>query len=334
MILTLSACGGDAESSAVEEQPTPLDESLEPWERIPPDSLYGATAVENVRLTQVEIDVLELPAGWDGLRVAVISDLQIGLWEENEQVAAAAAQRALAARPDFVVLVGDFLAAGGDTESLTRALQPLRNQRVLAVLGDRDVRSDSVEARVRRTLSELGIRLLVNEAVAIERNGDTAWVAGLAPDLASRSEADQEFLVATTGGPFTALLLTHSPLMAVRAPEGRRPAIIAGNAFCGRVEVPGTPRLSWYETQAFPDAAVPGAERLYRIRDNTMFITCGIGYTFVPVRLGAPPEVAIVTLRGMTLTSETPDDPEAAALDTILERYEVTETPPTPPDGR
>jgi uncharacterized protein len=324
VLAPLAACGDDAQSAAVETQPAAQEDALAPWERIPPDSLYGATAAENIRFTRVEIDVLDLPPGWDGMEIAVISDLQLGLWEENERVAAAAVQRAVSANADLIVLLGDFLAVGRDSEALARALQPLRGQRALAVLGDRDVRNDSVEARVRQTLEGAGVTLLVNSTAAFERNGDTAWIAGIAPDLVTRSIADQEFLVATTGGPITPLLLAHNPMVAARAPQGRRPAIIAGNTFCGRVEVPGTPRLSWYEEQAMPNLAIPEVERLYRIRNNTLFITCGIGYSFLPVRLGAPPEVALVTLRGIGVRTADPQpDPGAAALDTLMQQYGV-----------
>jgi hypothetical protein len=78
-----------------------------------------------------------------------------------------------------------------------------------------------------------------------------------------------------------------------------------------------------------PGISIPEVERLYRIRNNTMFITCGIGYSFIPIRLGAPPEVAIITLRGMMAATVEEVDPDAAAMDTILQRYEVTETPAT-----
>lgn len=327
LLAAAPACGGDAAPASARETPPIVQEvSLGPWEQIPPDSLYGATAVENVRLTQVEIDVLDLPRGWDGMRIAAISDLQLGLWEENERVAAAAVQRALAARPDLIVLLGDYVAVGSDMEGLRRVLAPLRGRSVFAVLGDRDVRSDSAEARVREALSGLGIRVLMNEAVGIERNGDTGWIAGIDPDFATRGIGEQEYILATTGGPVTPLLLVHSPLLAARTPEGRRPAILAGNAFCGRTEVPGTPRLAWYHTTALPGGAVPEVERLFRIRDNTLFITCGVGYSFIPVRLGYPPEVALVTLRGMGLEqeaeAEAPVDSTRAAVDTLLRRYE------------
>ena len=88
--LALAACGGEAESAAGTTPVASVDPAADPWERIPPDSLYGATAAENLRTVPVVIDALTIPAGWDGMRIAAISDLQLGLWPDNEEVAAAA----------------------------------------------------------------------------------------------------------------------------------------------------------------------------------------------------------------------------------------------------
>ncbi|SOD03971.1 hypothetical protein SAMN05216486_1211, partial [bacterium JGI 053] len=42
-----------------------------------------------------------------------------------------------------------------------------------------------------------------------------------------------------------------------------------------------------------------GKTRIWRIRGATVFATCGLGYSYVPVRFGAPPEVALITLRAV-----------------------------------
>lgn len=313
LLLTITACEESAETTAPAPAPaTAHAESQNPWDELPPDSIYGATAVENIRLTRVEIDVLDLPAGWDGTRIAALSDFNLGIWEGNAEVAERAVQLALAEQPDLIVLLGDYVTSGDDMQALSRVLSPLSDQNVLAVLGDRDIRSDSAEARIRRTFAEMDIRLLMNESVSIERNGHSASVAGIDPEILSRSISDQEFILATTGGSFTALLLAHSPIMAARAPSGDRPAVLAGNAFCGDMEISGTPRLSWYENDAMPNAVIPGVERLYRIRNNTLFITCGIGYSYLPIRLSSPPEVALITLRALSS-----GEPETEPADTI-----------------
>lgn len=318
----LTGCGDEAKSAPSVPQRPQAQHILEPWDTVAPERLYGATPVENLRTTRVELDALNLPAGWDGMRIAVISDLHLGLWPDNEAVAAAAVRRALESRADLVVLLGDFVAGAEDTTALARVLAPLRGRMALAVLGDRDVRTDSLEAAVTRTLAASGVRLLNDQAVPLTRNGATAQVAGLHPDLAGKSWGDQEWVLSTIGGGApTPLLLSHLPTMATRAPEGRFAGILAGNTFCGRVEVPGTPRLAWLVSEALPGAAIPEVERLFRIKENTLFVTCGVGYGFVPVRFGAPPEVALVTLRAIG-TGAPAADAGASVPDSLLQRFQ------------
>ncbi len=324
--LALSACGGDAESAA---GTTPIRSVAgdEPWERIPPDSLYGATAAENVRMVPVVIDAPRLPAGWNGMRIAAISDLQLGLWPDNERVAAEAVRQAVSAEPDLVVLLGGFVADDRDTAALGRVLQPLRGRQAIAVLGRRDVRSDSLEAAVTRALNGIGVRVLKNDAIPFTREGSTALIGGVDPKLADEGSDDRRNIVSTLGGGASMpILLAHDPLLAAAGPENRFAAVLAGNTFCGNVEIPGTQRLSWLRAEALPGAAVDGVDRLFRADGNTLFVTCGVGFSFVPARLSAPPEVALITLQS-TLPAPVAADPDTAAVpDSLLRRFELQDT--------
>ena len=63
-----------------------------------------------------------------------------------------------------------------------------------------------------------------------------------------------------------------------------------------------------------------------------MFVTCGTGYGFVPVRFGAPPEVALVTLHPVLPPNATAAAARAdsASLDTLLQRYQRSDTSVAP----
>ncbi|HEX6069061.1 MAG TPA: hypothetical protein VFZ18_04540, partial [Longimicrobiaceae bacterium] len=76
----------------------------------------------------------------------------------------------------------------------------------------------------------------------------------------------------------------------------------------------------WLNESGLPGAVVEGTERLYRLGNLVLFVTCGTGYGFVPVRYGSPPEVALITLR--SVAAEVEDAPDTAVVDTLIEQYE------------
>lgn len=323
VLLALTACGADEEST----RDTPVaDEpaSTYPFPDLPPEELYGASPEDNLWSPRYELEVFDLPAGWNEARFAIISDFQLGLWERNDTVAAAAVGAALAAQPDVVLLIGDYIARGEDVDALRRVLEPLRGTTTIAVLGDRDIRSDSIAERIVATLREVGIQVLRNRSVPIDRDGDTIYIAGLDPEILNETWNDQEYILATVGpARRTPILLTHVAPMVTRAPTNRYPIVISGNTFCGTVEVAGTPRISWLRNEALPSASIEGAERLFRVRGSTLLVTCGIGYGFIPLRFGAAPEVPILTVVGFG--AETGQESETgAAADSLLQQLEAS----------
>jgi uncharacterized protein len=302
--------------------------------------VYGATGADNLRVTPVEIEVVDLPRGWDGIRIAALSDFHLGLWPESEGVARAAMALAAAQDPDFIALLGDYVARGGDYQALDRVLEPVRGRPIFAVLGHEDALDqtsgeDTIRARTVEALERSGVRVLVNARAPFERNGETAYVAGLEPFLARRPAWRQaEILSAVPGAPGTAVVLAHMPVVAVTFPTDRYPALLAGHTFCGDVEVPGTPRLRWVNTEIFPGTG-PENRRIYRIRGATVFITCGIGHTYLPARSAAPPEVALVTLRraGATQEDDEPVVDDQAQIDSLMEVFRPEARPDTAPPG-
>jgi uncharacterized protein len=327
----LAACGGEgAATDPAERAPEAEAEAEAP--------VYGATGADNVRVVPVEIEVLEIPPGWSGMRIAVLSDFQLGLWEGNLATARAAVQRAVAERPDLVVLLGDYVVRGDDYAALDRVLEPLRGRRVVAVLGDRDMAErpegpDSAQIRVRAALERNQVQVLMNARARVVRGGDTAYVAGIDPFTARRPDWRRaEIWGGIPAGPETVLVLSHMPVAAVTMPTGKYPAVLAGHTFCGDVEVPATPRLRWVNSEIFPSTPDP-ARRIHRVRGATLFITCGIGFGYVPVRFGAPPEVAMVTLRAVGGAQGedadgdgTPDTGDGVEVDSLIRRFTPTDT--------
>lgn len=291
------------------------------------DSLYGATAIENLRVTPVELDAVGLPPAFDGMRIAALANPQLGLWPQNEQLATLAARQAAALNPDVIVLLGDYVARGGRDQyaALGRVLAPLRGRRVAAVLSERDIRNDTAEYRITRALSEAGVVLLRNERFRLIRGQDTVRLLGIDPKLYEETPWEQGEILKTLPRGFTVpVLLAALPQTAVRLPANRYSVVLAGDTFCGEVDVPGATRLGVMEAELLAPFRLPETPRLYNVRGNILFLPCALGYSFVPARLGAAPEVAVITLRALEPPSAA-DTARVGALnvDSVVSAFEL-----------
>lgn len=292
--------------------------------------IYGATGPDNIRVTPVELDIVGLPAGWEGIKIAALSDFHLGMWAGNAATARAAVERAVAEQPDLFVLLGDYVSRGGDYAALDQVLAPLKGKPVFAVLGDRDMlersenEPDSGAIRIREALRRNGVQLLENRRAPFVRRRDTAFIAGIDPYTARRPDWRRaEIFGGIPGGGRTPLVLAHMPVAAVTLPTDKYPAMLSGHTFCGQVEVPGTPRLTWLNTEVFPGTSNPATTRIYRIRGATLFVTCGLGFGYVPVRFGAQAEVALITLRGVgnEADADSAQAPAGVNVDSLIQSF-------------
>ncbi|MDR0787679.1 MAG: metallophosphoesterase [Gemmatimonadota bacterium] len=329
-MLAITGCGSEAAPSETPVSASP-PESTNPLDSIRPDELYGVSPARNISLQRYELEVPGLPLEWSGARFAILSDMHLGLWEGNQEVAAAAVQAAVDAEPDVILLVGDYIDQGDQLAALQQVLAPLKGHETLAVLGDHDIRTDSVEAAIRQVLKAAGVRVLSNESVSLQRGDASIRIAGLDPAIIRKGWEEQKYIISAAGERGrTPILMSHLPAMATRSPRNRYPITVSGGVFCGDLEVPGTPRLSWLQGDVFPNAHVEGLDRLFRVMGSTVLVTCGVGYGFIPLRYGAAPEVTLLTivpLGGSAGTGAALPTGEPAAIDSLLNIYQsVTDT--------
>jgi predicted MPP superfamily phosphohydrolase len=291
--LSGAGCGSDtpapAESAARPPAAAAADTAQDP------EDAYGVPAADNVSVLIAEVEVPDLPPGWNGLRLGVVSDLRLGAWTGNAAVAASVIRTLATGDTDVVVLLGNLATDEAGAAALPQLLAPLRGKPVLAVLGDADVQSDALRERITAALSAAGATVLNSARAPIARGGDTAFIAGVDPALALTPEWRQaETLAGLARGRRTPLLLSSQPRLAMRAPSGAFPLMIGGDTFCGDVSVPGAARLE--ELRAELNASASGNERVMRIRGGILLMSCAAGFSYIPARAGGSPEVMIVRL--------------------------------------
>jgi hypothetical protein len=257
--------------------------------------LAWAAVIEPARLVTNRVTVA-LP-GWPpaqaGLTIAAISDLHVGAPHVDEAQIRRLIARVNDATPDLVVLLGDYVihgVIGGRfvaPEILADALEGLRPRLgSFAVLGNHDWWYDG--PRVIRALSGAGIQVLDNQAAPIQRGGRTLWLLGLADLWMRVPRVDRLVRQVPDGDP--AIVLTHNPDIFPRIPA-RVVLTLAGHTHGGQVSLPlvGRPVVPSRFGQRY-------AIGLIEEEGRRIFVTPGIGTSYVPVRFRVPAEISLLTL--------------------------------------
>lgn len=230
----------------------------------------------------------------DGLRMALLADLHVGSHRNGLAQLERNIQLTNNARPDLVVLLGDYLVTGvvGGSkilpEPIAEALGKLRSPGgTVAVLGNHDWWFDG--NRTRKALEAAGIRVLENETISIHVRGKTVWLGGLADLITRQPDIPGVLRNASPNEPL--ILLTHGPDVFPQVPETIS-LTLAGHTHGGQVKLPFLGRL--IVPSAFGERYAAG-----HIQESGrhLFVTTGIGTSILPVRFCVPPEIVILTIR-------------------------------------
>jgi predicted MPP superfamily phosphohydrolase len=232
------------------------------------------------------------PATLDGLRVVVVSDLHAGGWHVDEAKLVAVVNAVNHERPAVVLLLGDFVQpAVGTAVAPERIAAILRDLRaplgVFAVLGNHDWWWNG--ERIWRALEGAGIRVLESSAAEVRGGAAPFWVAGSGDYMTRAADPDVPLREVPAHAPV--LLATHNPDVFPRV-SSRVSLTLAGHTHGGQVRLPfvGAPVVPSAHGQRYAHGhVVEGGRHLY--------VTTGIGTSILPVRLGVPPEIVVLTLR-------------------------------------
>lgn len=234
----------------------------------------------------------EVPAEFDGLRVAFVSDIHAGtLLGPNHLRRTIDMVNGLDA--DLIILGGDYIGGGEDGNVMfypeaERLEAPLG---VVAVLGNHDARFDLTEAR--RKLPAIDITLLENRNVRIARGGSVMRIAGVA-DL-NTQVPDIEAAAADIPADEYSILLSHNPDLLVRdlpRVPGAFDLALSGHTHGGQITVFGlyAPFIPSQHGQRFRGGWT-------EVEGTTTLVSRGSGTFVLPMRFFAPPQVHLIELR-------------------------------------
>lgn len=227
------------------------------------------------------------------LRIAQLTDTHLGAFMSKERLRAIV-ERAIEARPDLVMLTGDFLTmeSQSDPAVLGYALEPLvaLQGRVFACLGNHDLEAPET---VRKALDDVGARLLVDESVVVDTEAGPVQVVGV--DFRWRKRAEHLAEVCRehprVAGALRVILL-HDPGAFKVLPEGHGDLVLSGHTHGGQVGFVslGLPYTLMRLFTSSPDHGFwgRGTDRLYVHR--------GTGHYGFPVRIGVPSEESLLCI--------------------------------------
>jgi predicted MPP superfamily phosphohydrolase len=244
-------------------------------------------------VSEHEVHVEGLDPRHDGVRIAQLSDIHVGNLTPASHIRAAIAS-ANAAKPDLIVLTGDYVCWSRHEVALAAdQLGGLRAPRVLAVLGNHDyfVWSDGMKAALERN----GYEVLKNSTTIASVRGAPLAMVGVDDPVTRHDDLDASF----AGAPakVTKVVLCH---LADRGPAlARRGAdlVLSGHTHGGQIYVKGI------TDRVLKRLGLHYRRGMYQIgsaaRRSTLYVTPGVGFSGVTRRVGegTRAEVAVLTLR-------------------------------------
>jgi predicted MPP superfamily phosphohydrolase len=232
-----------------------------------------------------------VPPELDGLRIAHLSDLHLGVPSRGGRAVHDAVDWVLERKPDLVCITGDLVSRRSGMPELERLLGEIGPCYV--VLGNHDF-ADSRDPFSQRIDPEAierlpGVVLLGDEAVDVELRGCRVQVVGVEPRSYAGRTASPERLAER--GADLRLLLCHFPGIVRRIPDVFH-LVLAGHLHAGQIVVPypgGKLRLAHLRAR--------DVEGVYDYGGTKLHVSPGLGTTFVPFRLFARPEVTELVVR-------------------------------------
>jgi uncharacterized protein len=246
----------------------------------------------------VDAFVPDLPPGFDGLKIGQLSDLHIGPHTSRRFIDRVVhATHALS--PDLIAITGDLIDDRAEDVAVYAELLGSLSapSGVFMIPGNHDVYAgwDDVEDALRQ--AKLGT-VLVNEAHVVRRGHDAIVLVGTGDPAGgrrgtSRAAPDIDRALEGVSEDATVVAFAHNPSLWPSLAERGVALTLSGHTHWGQFALP---MLGWSLASPFLAHAM-GA---HTSEDAVLYISPGTGYWGIPFRIGARPEVTLVTLRRAT----------------------------------
>lgn len=276
--------------------------------------VWGATAGRTtIRVNRVEVCSERLPAGFDGFRIVQITDTHLGTLVRPERELQRIVDSIRALHPDLVVFTGDLVNVRSSEldERAMRILGSLSaSYGVVSVTGNHDAglyikdtvaqpRAESLAEVIARQ-RQMGWQVLEDTTRYLRRGGDSISLTGISFDPAlRRMRHDPDLPPADLAAAYAGVPDSLYNITVVHIPQLWTQITGAGY---GDLTLAGHVHSMQMKVRLFGRAYSP-AQLLYTRwsgrydeQGRSLYINDGTGYVAFPMRLGAYPEITLITL--------------------------------------
>jgi len=263
---------------------------IEPWE---------------IKVRRYTVPIKDLDPRLDGLRLVQMADTHLGP-RIPESFVAGAVDLVIAQSPDLVLLTGDHVHDGAEEiERAARLCKPLVEQAkigVVGVLGNHDWWANG--PKISNELQSHGVRMIDNNRVWIDpKDRSITFRSPHEGGLAIVGVGDLDEDVIDIDRAFRGIepqmprvLLSHNPDVAevhklIKPGSPRVDLMCSGHTHGGQIRIPliGTPIVPSLHGSKYAGGLVDGPA-------FPVHISRGVGMSVLPVRVGVPPEISVLTL--------------------------------------
>lgn len=236
----------------------------------------------------------------DGIQIAFISDLNYNNFMDKDRFDLALV-KLKASNPDIVVFVGNLFDKENINKISDKTINDLTSQLEgitakygkFAILGENDYYNEDVEKTVTQIFYKSNFEIVKNQLLRITKDTNNYFqligidsVLSKKDDIAKAYEnVDSEKLVLT---------VVHTPDTIEDLPPKTTDLVVAGHSLGGQIQIP---LLGQVYNKELAEKYYSG---FYSVNNTKLFVTNGLGTTIEDVRIFAPAEILIYTLKSLS----------------------------------
>ena len=249
----------------------------------------------SLQVTSFDPVFTDLPEGFDGCRVVVLSDLHGAVFGENNSDLFAAVS---AQEPEYIFYLGDLEdryhgPTAGYAEAVAANLSAIAP--TYYVTGNHEWAIKGVP-ELKERLTANGVTVLSNQFLPLERNGDAIVLAGIDDPNGYADQKTPETVAAEVyaahGDPFWMLLAHRNDRFASQYSLLGADLVLSGHGHGGIIRLPFTDGLLGTQHNFFPTHTAG----LYEGNGAALFVSRGLGNVGITFRVFNRPQVAVLTL--------------------------------------